>query len=423
MNVVAARVDALVLAYRVELEPLLVQYLEHQMKEAAKHGAASMRWRSIVGRLSFSRTSKVWHVENVRYALHIQALSEELEDGTKRAGWTVEIKWHAHELANMPHTGPACEEGKRIAGELGEVLEQRVRRFDLCADVAGWRPEAKDVERLVRRSRAKVDTHGALAPVQVDGQMRSRTKTHHNHAGVTGITVCPGGVVMNRIYDKREELAVRGVEEKTVAEEARWRAGGWDGAECVTRVEFQIRGEAVKELGLRNPFGPIHPRTGVQIARALHERIDAVWQRLLQWLKLVELTGKRRSECPLDPVWVALKTVRFFKQSIAALRFRIRRHASPEQTFGCALSMVGARVGLEDVRPGRATLQVNPAKVLLEHVTSVMSRAGALIAEDLTRKWKGPAKALEHAWTVHDAKRAYYNDRPIELELAKTASA
>ena len=85
--------------------------------------------------------------------------------------------------------------------------------------------------------------------------------------------------------------------------------------------------------------------------------------------------------------------------------------------------MIGARVGLDDVRPGRAGLVVNPAKVLLDHVTGIMASAGALIAEDLTRKWKGPAKALEHAWTVHDAKRAFYNDRPVELELVKTASA
>ena len=45
MNIVAARVDALVLAYRVELEPALVVYLEQQTREASKHGAASVRWQ------------------------------------------------------------------------------------------------------------------------------------------------------------------------------------------------------------------------------------------------------------------------------------------------------------------------------------------------------------------------------------------
>jgi len=57
--------------------------------------------------------------------------------------------------------------------------------------------------------------------------------------------------LMGRIYDKSAELALPGREEKLSIERERWRLGGWNGSEAVTRVEFQHRGEYLAEIGLR----------------------------------------------------------------------------------------------------------------------------------------------------------------------------
>lgn len=438
MKVVGRRVDAMYLAYRVELASDVVHYLKQRQIEATKHGQASVRWRSIVGTMNFSRTSNTWHVETTTYQLQVFLKGpggDTTPEGEELTGWTVELVWAAQELANMRRDmRPAIEEGKRIAAELGTVLESRLRRFDLCADVAGWKVAAGDSERLVRRSRAKlhvhnVDTEAATAKLATDLVRRvnkaitkhmtsSLVRVYENSRGVTGMTVCPGGHMMLRAYDKREHLAVTNDPEKTEAEETRWKDGGWDGEEPVTRVEYQLRGDAIKELGLRDPDRPLilwrdknKKVCSTPFKGTFGDRIDAVWQRCLRWARLVTLTKERRSECPNDPVWNALEAVRFVCAALSpARRFRIRRHASVEQTFGCVLSVVGAKVGLPAVRPWAALTNREPNVALAKYLSGVFESAAAVVGEDLTKKWDGAAKALEHVLTVHDAVRARFGD-------------
>jgi hypothetical protein len=174
LKVVGRRVDALVLAYRVALDEGFLHHLQARAEVAKLHGAASVRWGDLVwGALRFSRAQNVWHVTNEPYfQLHVDLcapgrVEHANDDGTVRTepGWTLEIKWLAATLASRSLQS-VLDESRAIALSLSErtpatpagfLYEERLRRIDLCADVAGWRIEAADTLALVRRPRVRED--------------------------------------------------------------------------------------------------------------------------------------------------------------------------------------------------------------------------------------------------------------------------
>ena len=56
------------------------------------------------------------------------------------------------------------------------------------------------------------------------------------------------GAIMLRIYDKTVQLQNDAMGDKRAAEHRSWKEHGWNGVDQVTRVEFQIRKAAVKEI-------------------------------------------------------------------------------------------------------------------------------------------------------------------------------
>lgn len=416
VKVVAARVDWLTLAYRVALSKNAVGQLTELSKCAREHGTTSVRIGDVVGEMKFNRTPKVWHIKSARYQIHIlekAAGSEDMPEG-KLPGWTVEIIWSGVEFLAWPNVDELIAESRVLASAFGEVFGARLRRTDLCADIAGVSArELGDVDRFVRRQRATLDTHGVKIRKEEE---QPRARVHYNHQGVTGVTVCPRGVLTACIYDKREELAVCDVEGKedgrTEAEETRWRDGGWNGTDPVTRVEFRISGVACSEFGIRNPELPVHPKTGepLEDCKSFGDRVDAVWQRCLQWLRYVDLTHDRPSECPDSLIWEELKAVRFVRESRAAIRVRVRKHASADQVLGSMLSLVGATIGLEERRPWLAKYTSEPAGKHRRELRELAAMCADVIADRQQEKWKTPEDALAHLWEVHDAKRAFFGD-------------
>lgn len=189
---------------------------------------------------------------------------------------------------------------------------------------------------------------------------------------VTGYTLCAGRPLMCRIYNKIAQIEATSDPEKRVArieaESARWKANGWNGDDPVTRVEFQLRSEVIKEFGVRAP--------GV-----LAESLDAIWKYLTcfdvvvcnadgepircrdgsgltvvrdsdgtalvemlrtrkkGWIRLViPGTASRPSRCKVDPRWQAVRAVRFKSDPEPAIRTRIRGGATVASVLGCARS-------------------------------------------------------------------------------------
>lgn len=421
LSVVGARVDALTVAFRVALDEELVAALEARANVAREHGRASFAFRTLRGELAHSRASRTWHVTNEAAGWRVMVDCKasgaiDLPNGERLPGWTVEVVWYAQVLADLPHVGVAVERARVLAEGLGSVLDARVRRVDICADVAGASVLPEDVDRLVRRARAKVTAHGVER--EIEGPLFAGTTSHHaNKRQISGISVCPGGALMARLYDKRRELAQQ-PEGKRLAEESRWKDRGWDGEAPVLRVEFQIRGTAVKELGIRDPSAPHDAATGVLFkGERLEHRIDPIWQKCLEWTRLVvpgtPRPGKRYahadrlSDCADDPIWGLLRRVRFLEGSAlrVATRRRIRGGASSAQALGCVLSILGHEGELVTM-PEESGTRLGATEEVIEsfeiEVIQAFVRAGQHAARDLARKW-GADKAIAHFGIANNA--------------------
>lgn len=266
-------------------------------------------------------------------------------DVGERDGWALEIDFAATYLATHS-LEDAIALGDRLASAVGPILESRLRRADLAVDVAGWQIRPHDVEKfLLRRSEAAKYTEvEPTEDAQQTGQ-QAPARVYQDRRGITGITIGKGDSML-RVYDKRTELLRKVSEHKRELEESAWRANGWDGSSCVTRVEFQIRGEAMKSFigAAKSPS-------------VFVERLDSIWQNLVRkWTRMVVLDRTRKRRCALDPRWEMLQAVVFRHTAQPAKRTRVRGGAEPMDTFSRELSGLAGRGALPTVpRPSGPT--------------------------------------------------------------------
>ena len=432
-TVVQSRVDWVTLAYRVELDGSFLAALEHRAEIARKHGRAAIAWGPVVGQLSYSRSEKTYQIRNADYSMRIDVWAPgrtEGKDGPE-PGWTIEIVWSGQGMADrdLDVVVRATRKLAASCGAGGKVWESRLRRLDLCADVAGWWIDEAQAGRIVRRPRARMTTHprahaandgdgaGDVVPGVPDVLLPVAV---HTRREIEGLTVGAGGDVTLRIYDKPEELKKKG-EEVTAAEHARWTRGGWDGLAPATRVEYQLRGDAMKELGIRDVDRPYDPATG-QIFRTIGEVVGRVWLWALDWARLALDDDERGSRRTTDPVWTLLRAVAWGEGRAvdAHGRVRVRGGATHEQLLGCALSVLGAR-GKLAAKSEAIAWEADPAdNAIAFHgdVQRLFAAAGDEVATHLAAKWKTARAAHEHVAIVSNATRARFEVFPRALMQA-----
>jgi hypothetical protein len=378
-------------------------------------------------------------------------------------GWTIEVTWYAQALADFG-LELALAESAALAGNCGEVFEARTRRIDLCADVEGWAIQAEDLDRIVKRPRAKCGREDDGVPTEGDLRIKRRTSKEraedgarlhadgpHHRRRFTGFSVGRSGCIMSRVYDKRVELEQDTHGEKRAREEERWRAAGWDGESRVTRVEFQLRGVALKELGIQNPDVAVTPRfehrpftdkrgkkrsrpvlvgydpiqvkgeDGSERTASLGDRLDSIWATCLQWVRLVE-PGYSRKGNPLpasrlsdDPRWGLLRSVSFSDARTARpiKRVRDRKPASAAQMFGCMLSRAareGMLAAFDEDRSRYPEDEAELERMLRRVVGKLASKSAEWIVEWLLQRGEGPAGALERFAARANAARAKFHD-------------
>ncbi len=349
---IGRRVDALTIAYKIEMSDA-TRALIRERSEAGHGGTAEL----VIGNFAAAikrpaaRGSEKWPIENadVRGLIEFRAT----------AGWNLEIIVGAPYLATHS-LRKALELAHASAAAFGSVKAKRLRRFDLAADFDGFPLEHADAHGFVIPHRARLgafhssevfdDDRSPAELARLENLMQPIRRVFQSaDATVTGFVICPGGVVLARIYDKSAELLLSGREEKRILELATWQRNGWDGRAQVTRVEFQIRGTALDEMRLRDPD-------------ELPAALDAVWGYLTSrivgkgstWLRLMAPeTATRRSRCELDPRWAAVQAVIFDHESSPVRRERRRGGATWAQSFGSMLSALGASGSL-----GRVDLSV-----------------------------------------------------------------
>jgi hypothetical protein len=139
-RLLARRVDALAVAYRVELSPAFADELGERQAFADLGGCAELTLASgIALALGRSRRQDFFSFQNddVRGAVDLRA----------SGGWTLEVVLRATFLATHP-LDAALAVAERVALGFGQPHERRLRRFDLAADFMGWPLRRDDAERF-----------------------------------------------------------------------------------------------------------------------------------------------------------------------------------------------------------------------------------------------------------------------------------
>jgi hypothetical protein len=235
-------------------------------------------------------------------------------------GWLVAVEMSGVALARIGHV-VAIERARVLASKLlGHVEGERVRRVDMCADFIGF-------------DLPNIDPHAWLVQRRCKQVDHVRLDTHREGDECTGFTIGRGAVVL-RVYNKTEELKAKGDAVKRAEEYERWKAAGWDGRSPVTRVEFQLRDAAMKELGLRD-------------VQHFDERLDHAWAYCTRrWCRLVELgTRTRKKRCETDARWEAVRNVEFNSSAEAATRKRARGTVDARHAVGAVINYT-SRAGL-----------------------------------------------------------------------------
>ena len=318
IEIVERRVDAFYPSFKGDSAPARRSDLMKRLRDA-KDARSEVPVELAGARFVLSRVSR-----EGRWLLSNDSADVKLEESAALRGWQLEINVRAQTLARIGHWDSLVF-ARRLARELLRRVEgERLRRFDLCADATGISLPTISVEQWLRQRRAKrVDKH---------------ITEHHDGSKINGWTIGREPILC-RVYDKRAELLKPSpnADERRVAEESRWRAAGWNGDAEVTRVEFQVRGAALRQLAAGRMREPDY---------AL-EHLDEAWAYLSRrWLRLVTpAPSERRDRWPTDPRWEAIQGVVFDQQRPPAARQREQSHARARLVLSNLLGY-GARTGL-----------------------------------------------------------------------------
>lgn len=326
---VGGRFDWLTVAYRVDLNPGVLDHLRERelltTDDEGKRLSARVDLEGIPFELRPPRVAHWWVLRNDTTQIKL--------DEKAAGGWVLEVTISGSAMMALSG-GEALDTARRVAELFGEVQETRLRRVDVALDVAGWKIREGDGERFITWGRS---TKHAECPEE-DGDVYEQREYRSRSSLVTGFTICPGNPVMGRLYNKREELSFR--PDKRDAEEATWRANGWDGEAPVTRVEWQVRGEALDDLKLRDPA-------------ELLSQSDRLLAYLRSWVRMiVPGTAARRTRCDVDPRWEFIQSIRFDPFVVPLERDRSHRGgAKAMQALGSILSCLARNDDLPEAPP------------------------------------------------------------------------
>jgi hypothetical protein len=207
----------------------------------------------------------------------------------------------------------------------GHAARLKVSRLDVAADFTNWQLEASTLldGRWVTRSRRR--TLYFAGDKRQDGE----SALHYHGKHFTGMAFGKGDISA-RIYRKDIEIKKSG---KTWMESV-WKSSGYSDGEPVWRVEFQLRGDGLKNWLVE---GSGERRAGSGFI-TVFKSLDSVWSYLTgrdselthrggrAWLSLRDKTnGKNQSQWPISREWLAVASVRWPGRGFEATRLPTRR--------------------------------------------------------------------------------------------------
>jgi hypothetical protein len=253
---------------------------QHETLQALKAAARS----DVPGEVSAAQLRLGEHIFEVRdkgaglfaFVLEDNAYRISLASFGARALPMAYVKISSHRLASRPVEAIEAELRSLLA-ELG-TLEglARVSRIDLFVDFVS----DVDIESWGRAS--WVTRARSINAYAVDSRF-------------SGWAIGLGGPMAARLYDKTLELAKSGKDWLKPL----WVAGGWDGEARVLRLEFEVKRDTLKGLGLE---------VLVDVLRTL----PGLWRyATTEWLRLAVANpdDATRSRWPIHPLWSLLSKI------------------------------------------------------------------------------------------------------------------
>jgi hypothetical protein len=214
------------------------------------------------------------------------------------------VKLRASALASYGHVALYVQSCRVVAG-LGQLVANTLSRIDLCADVQGIGFTDADFANLVCAA--------GYRAIHKDGD---------------GITYQLGkGDAVMRIYRKDAELRAR--DKRSYAKV--WENGpGYNPDEAVWRIEIQLRGTILKELGARS----------VDVA---FTKLAELFAFGMKWCELrVPSADCTKKRWPVDPRWTLISQA----WGECAPEPRIRRAAQMESQHRVLSRLIGACASL-----------------------------------------------------------------------------
>ena len=225
-------------------------------------------------------------------------------------------------------TAVGFEEGERrlrfVCNSLGRVLgEANLSRVDLFVDflcdesidswpVGAWVTRAHKIDR------------------------------HHVQRQFSGWSIGLGGVVGARLYDKTMEFEKSGKDYLKPL----WAAQGWQEGQTVWRLEFELKREALAEVGVR-------------VISDLRSNLCGLWAYATgSWLRLTlpNPADATQTRWPTHPLWAGLSALDWGNPSAPSLaRVRVERLPADEALFVNGLGGITsfmAREGITDLGEG-----------------------------------------------------------------------
>jgi hypothetical protein len=253
-----------------------------------------------------------------------------ISDDRSLRGWNVEVTMRAVTLAALGHEAAAAlavEIGENIIGRSAALFPTRVRRLDLCVDVVGLDLRTIPPTAWVGRGRPTLER---LTP-NIDAR-------EFFVGGECNAFYFGTGDLLLRAYNKTVELQKDLVGSKCSLEHELWRAAGWNETDDVTRIEFQLRSEALKTID----------GGSLRHTPSAFERLDAAWAYLTnEWARIgVPGSSSRRTRWRTDPRWSVVQSADFGRATgeIAVRSARVRDAPAPEYVAAILLSY-GAKTG------------------------------------------------------------------------------
>ncbi len=327
-RVVGYRLDALQVAWRVLLDAQMMLELGMAHSRAVKSPAKVTPWK--VGGVPFALNREgakhgyMYRLTNADATILVGDIRD--QDDPEKPGWNVEVSLRAAYLAT--HTREqACDYASELAACFAKrdrgfrepwALGERVRRMDLAVDMTGCTFSTDDRKAIVKRGRNVKDYKPESQGAPNTTPAKTAIETHWRKGDdgeVTGFTVSPGNSIMCRIYDKRAEMAQWDpLNEKVQVEREIWQRAGVTDADEVWRIEFQLRRDALEQMG-------------IETLNDVMKNLDKMWAYCTRkWLRIVDLTTATRKErAEIDLRWKAIQGVTWREQMEPATRVRRKR--------------------------------------------------------------------------------------------------